>query len=68
LFFARTLQADAEAWRSALEEQIKELDRQRTCARQEWGRLAGEREKLARAVDLIVRTQNSEGGKSSGDQ
>lgn len=53
LFFGRTLQADADNWRSALEAQIKELERPRTAARQEREGLAAEREKLARCRDAL---------------
>ena len=55
-FFARTLRADADNWRSALEGQIEELERQRTVARQEQERLAAEREKLVRRRDALQLT------------
>jgi len=47
-FFAKTLQADADNWRSMLEGRAKELERQRAAARFEQERLAGEREMLVR--------------------
>ena len=53
LFFARTLQADTDNWRSTLEERINELERQRTAARQERETLAAEREKLLRRRDAL---------------
>ena len=46
LFFANTLEADTDNWRSTLGERIDELERQRTAARRERERLAAEREKL----------------------
>jgi hypothetical protein len=52
-FFAKTLQADADSWRSTLEGRIKELERQRTAARRERERLAAEREKLVRRRDAL---------------
>lgn len=56
LFFARTLQADADEWRSALEQRVKELERQRTGARRERERSAGERENLSRCRDALQST------------
>jgi chromosome segregation ATPase len=63
VFFARTLQADAESWLSNLEDQIEELERrreelerQRAAARREQERLAAEREKLARRRDALQST------------
>jgi hypothetical protein len=53
LFFAETLQADAETWRSALEHEIKEHRRRRRAARRERERLAAEREKLLRRRDSL---------------
>lgn len=55
-FFARTLQADADHWRLALREEIEELERQRTEARQEQETLAAEREKLVRRRDTLQLT------------
>jgi hypothetical protein len=56
LFFARALQADTDDWRSALEEQLKQLGRQKTAARKERERLAADREKLARRRDALQLT------------
>jgi chromosome segregation ATPase len=56
LFFARTLRADADSWRSALEGQIEELKRQRAAARQEQDRLAAERGRLVRRRDTLQST------------
>ena len=56
LFFARTLQADADEWRSALQEQLGELERQRSAAREERESLAAEREKLRRRRDTLEST------------
>lgn len=53
LFFAKTLQADTDDWRSTLRERINELERQRTAARRERERLAAEREKLVRCRDAL---------------
>ncbi len=53
LFFARTLQADANIWRAALIERIKELERQRAAERQERERLAAQREELSRQRDAL---------------
>ena len=56
LFFARTLQADADDWRSALDAQAQELERQRTAARKEREGLAVERENLVRRRDALQLT------------
>jgi hypothetical protein len=50
-FFARTLQADADGWRSSLDDRLEDLERQRATARQERARLAVERKKLVRRRD-----------------
>ncbi len=55
-FFARTLQADADRWRSALEGQVEELERGRIAARQEEAESAAERERLARRRDALQST------------
>jgi hypothetical protein len=55
-FFASTLQADADVWRSSLAEQIKQLERRRTAARRELERVAAEREKLVRRRDALRST------------
>jgi chromosome segregation ATPase len=54
--FARTLQADAENWRAALDGHIEELERQRTAAREEHENLAAELEKLRRRRDALQLT------------
>lgn len=56
LFFARTLQADAEALRSALRDQVRELERQRRAARDERERLAAEHDKLVRRREALQST------------
>jgi hypothetical protein len=56
LFFALTLQADAENLRSALQDQVLEVERRRTAACQERERLAAEREKLVRRRDVLQST------------
>jgi hypothetical protein len=53
LYFADTLRADADGWRSTLEERLRELRRQRIAARAERERLAAERERLARRRDVL---------------
>lgn len=68
LFFARTLQADADNWRAALEDQIKELERRRTAARQERERLAAEREKLVRRRDALQSTIVQTAGRMAQDR
>jgi len=56
LFFARTLQADADRWRSAGEEREKELQRQRAAARHEQESLVAERVQLALRRDALQST------------
>jgi chromosome segregation ATPase len=56
LFFATTLRADAEHWRSALADQLEEVERQRAAVSQERERLAAEREKLVRRRDALQST------------
>jgi hypothetical protein len=46
-FFARTLQGDAEMWRSAAQARAEDLERDRVAARRAQARLAAEREQLA---------------------
>lgn len=53
LSFANTLRTDAEAWRAAFEDGLKELERQETAAREERERLAAERETLVRRRDAL---------------
>ncbi len=56
LFFARTLQADAETWRSALQDEIEKLERQKTAACEEQERLAVEHDQLVRRRDALQST------------
>ena len=56
LVFARTLHGDAEQWRSALDDQIEELERRRTAVRQEEEESTAERERLARRRDALQST------------
>jgi hypothetical protein len=56
LFFARTLQADADRWRAAGEEQDKDLERQKAVIRKEQESLVAEREKLALRRDALQST------------
>lgn len=51
--FAKTLRTDAEAWRTAFEAGLKELEREETAAREERERLAAEREMLMRRRDAL---------------
>ncbi len=53
LCFAKTLRTDAEAWRAALDDGLKELERQEVAAREERARLAAEREALVRRRDAL---------------
>lgn len=53
LFFAETLQADADTWRGALKQRVRELERQRAAERQERERLAAQREELVRCRDSL---------------
>jgi hypothetical protein len=56
LSFARTLETDADAWRSTLREQTRELERQRAAARRELEASAAARETLARRRDALQLT------------
>jgi hypothetical protein len=56
LFFARTLQADADRWVSAVEEEAGELERVRIAARGEQASLVADREKLVRRRDALQST------------
>jgi hypothetical protein len=51
LSFARTLQADADKWRSSVEQRSRSLERRRAAARRDRERLAAEREKLVQRRD-----------------
>jgi hypothetical protein len=51
--FAKTLRTDAENWRTAFEDGLKEVERKETAAREERERLAAERETLMRRRDAL---------------
>jgi hypothetical protein len=51
--FAKTLRTDAEAWRAALQDGLKEVEREQAAAREERRRLAAEREALIRRRDAL---------------
>jgi hypothetical protein len=55
-FFARTLQADAESWRSALADRAQDLERRQAAARREQKRLDLERENLVRRRERLQST------------
>jgi hypothetical protein len=71
LFFANTLQADADVWRAALEERLRKFERQRIAERLERERLAAERRELVRRRDAleltIVRTAESMAHRNHGE-
>jgi chromosome segregation ATPase len=56
LFFANTLRADADDWRSTLQRRIKEGERRKTAALRELERLAAGREMLVRRRDALQST------------
>jgi hypothetical protein len=56
LSFARTLEADAESWRSAIQDVMHERERQRFAAEAERVGLEGDRETLARRRDALQST------------
>jgi hypothetical protein len=56
LCFARTLQADAESWRSALADRARELERERAAARQQQERSKFDRENLVRRRETLQST------------
>ena len=56
LCFARTLQADAENWRSALADRARDLERRQAAVRQERRRLDLERENLVRRRETLQST------------
>lgn len=56
VFFAETLQADADTWRGALRERVQQLERQRAAERQERERLAAHRARLVRRRDVLELT------------
>jgi hypothetical protein len=53
LFFANTLQDDADAWRGALKQRLRELERERAAQRRERARFAAQREQLVRRRDAL---------------
>ena len=63
LSFAKTLRTDAETWRTAFEDGLKELERQETAAREERERLAAERETLVRRRDALQSTIHETAGR-----
>lgn len=56
LCFARTLQADAENWRSAIADRAREVERERAAARQAQQRTELDREKLVRRRETLQST------------
>jgi hypothetical protein len=53
VFFAETLQADADTWRGALKQRLRELERQRGAERRERERFAVQRAQLVRRRDAL---------------
>lgn len=60
--FAQTLRTDAEAWRAALEDGLREVAREEAAARGERERLAAERERLLRRRDALQSTIDETAG------
>jgi chromosome segregation ATPase len=56
LSFARTLESDAEDWRSALEARVRDVERQRIAAANERERAVAEHERLLRRRDALQST------------
>jgi hypothetical protein len=63
LSFAKTLRTDADAWRTAFEDGLKELERKETAAREERERFAAERETLMRRRDVLQSTIHETAGR-----
>lgn len=63
LCFAKTLRTDAEAWRAAFEDGLKELERAQTAAREERERSAAERAVLMRQRDALQLTIDETAGR-----
>jgi chromosome segregation ATPase len=63
LCFAKTLRTDAEAWRAAFRDGLKELEREEAAARKERERLAAERERLMRRRDALQSTIDQTAGR-----
>ncbi len=53
VFFAKTLEADADTWRGALKQRIRELEQQRAAEHQERERSAAQRARLVRRRDAL---------------
>jgi hypothetical protein len=53
------MRTDAEIWRTALEDGLKELERHETAAREERERLAAERERLAAERETLLRRRDA---------
>jgi hypothetical protein len=67
LSFAKTLRTDAEAWRAALEAELKALERQQAAALEARKRLAAERETLKRRRDALQFTIDETAGRIAHD-
>jgi hypothetical protein len=63
LSFAKTLRTDAETWRAAFEDGLKELERKETAAREQRRRSAAERETLMRRRDGLQFTIDETAGR-----
>ena len=62
LSFAKTLRADTETWRTAVDDRLKELKRMQTAALEERDRLAATRETLMRRRDALQFTIDETAG------
>jgi chromosome segregation ATPase len=63
LSFAKTLRTDAETWRTGFEDELEELARKETAAREEQERLAAERERLLRRREALQSTIHETAGR-----
>jgi hypothetical protein len=63
LCFAKALQTDAEAWRAAFRDGLKELEREEAAAREDRERLAAERECVVRRRDALQSTIDKTAGR-----
>ncbi|MGI8506082.1 MAG: hypothetical protein ACR2MK_04630 [Solirubrobacteraceae bacterium] len=63
LSFAKTLRTDAETWRTAFKDGLKELERKESAARKKRERLAAERETLMRRRDALQFTIDETAGR-----
>jgi hypothetical protein len=59
LSFAKTLRTDAQHWRMAFEDGLKELERQETAAREERKRLVAERKRLVAERETLLRRRDA---------